>query len=140
MKIGFKRGSKFYSPIVRAFTTSQWSHAVLLIRGRIYESTALRGKYYKSGVRDYPSTPEIEAEYEWFDSCVDENHALRRYEKIKNCKYDYASLLSFLLLKVRDSKRYYCYEAVLYMMLGRVDERATSETILAWEMRLRGNL
>ena len=139
MKIGFKKGQKFYSPIVRAFTTSQWSHAVLLIQGRIYESVALKGNFSKSGVRDYPSTPEIEAEYEWFDSCVAEALALQRYEQIKHCKYDYVSLLSFLTLKVRDAKRYYCYEAVLYMMLGRVDERATGEIILSWEMRLRGN-
>ena len=137
MKIGFKKGHKFYSPIVRTFTTSQWSHAAILIGSRLYESVALRGGKKKSGVRDYEITPEVEAEYEWFDSCVPDDFALARYEEIKHCGYDYISLLSFLTLKVRDRKRYYCYESVLYMMTGAVDERVTPEVIHTWEARLR---
>lgn len=137
MKIGFKKGSKFYSPLIRTFTTSNYSHAAILIGSRLYESAALKRSRNKSGVRDYEITPEIEAEYEWFDSCVPDELALTRYEEIKHCKYDYFSLLSFVSLKVRDRKRYYCYELVLYMMTGAVHERVTPEVLLCWESRLR---
>lgn len=137
MKIGFKKGNKFYSPLIRTFTTSNYSHAAILIGSRLYESAALKGSRNKSGVRDCEITPEIEAEYEWFDSCVPDEIALARYEEIKHCGYDYFSLLSFLSMKVRDRKRYYCYESVLYMMTGRVDERATPEVLFNWEARLR---
>jgi hypothetical protein len=137
MKIGFKKGHKFYSPLVRAFTTSQWSHAAVKIGDRLYESTAIKGAYHKSGVRDYPITPEIIEQYEWFDCPVDDAIALQRYNEIKDCKYDYFSLLSFLFIKVRDAKRYYCYEQVLYMMLGGVDERATGEVLLTYLARMQ---
>lgn len=139
MKIGFKKGHKFYSSVVRALTHSQWSHAAALINGRFYESTALKGEYKTSGVRDYPSTPEIESEYEWFDSCVPDELALKRYEEIKGFPYDYLSLLAFFTLKIRDSRRFYCYEAILYMMVGDVSARVTPEVILWNEVQLRGN-
>ena len=137
MKIGFKKGHKFYAPIVRAFTHSQWSHVAALIGGRIYESTALKGDHTSSGVRDYPITPEIEVEYEWFDSCVEDTIALKRYEEIKGCPYDYFSLFAFFSLKVRDSKRFYCYETILYMMVGEVGARVTPEIILWTEKKLQ---
>jgi hypothetical protein len=137
MKIGFKKGHKFYSPIVRTFTTSQWSHAAVWIGDNLYESTALKGKYHKSGVRDYPITPEIIQEYEWFDCPVDDALALQRYNEIKDCGYDYFSLASFVLIRVRDAKRYYCYEQVLYLMLGSVNERATGEVLLTHLARLQ---
>ena len=137
MKIGFKKGHKWYSSTVRALTHSQWSHVVALIDGRIYESTATKGKYSNAGVRDYPSTPEIEAEYEWFDSCVSDEIAIKRYKEIKGLPYDYFSLLAFLTLKVRDAKRYYCYETILHMMVGDVSSRVTPEIILWTEKKLQ---
>jgi hypothetical protein len=137
MKIGFKKGHKFYSPIVRTFTTSQWSHAAVWIGDNLYESTALKGDKYKSGVRCYPISQEISDEYEWFDCNVPDKLALERFNQISGCSYDYFSLLSFLTLKVRDSKRYYCYELVLYMMTGNVNERATGEVLLTHLARLQ---
>ena len=137
MRLGFKRGDKWYHAITRVLLCSNYSHAAVEINGRLYESTALRGSKNQAGVRDYEITPEIEAEYEWFDSCVPNEVALARYEEIKHCGYDYFSLLSFLSLKVRDRKRYYSYESVLHMMLGRVDERVTPEVLFNWEARLR---
>jgi hypothetical protein len=137
MKIGFKKGRKFYSPIVRTITDSQWSHAAVWIGERLYESTALRGTQPSSGVRDYLITPEITQEYEWFDCPVDDGVALKRYEEIKGSAYDYFSLLAFLTVKIKDSSRYYCYEAVLYMMVGAVDEKATAEVLLTQLARLQ---
>lgn len=137
MKIGFKRGHKFYSPLVRAFTHSQWSHVAALINGRIYESTATKGEHETSGVRDYPSTPEIEDEYEWYESVVPDELALQRYNEIKGKSYDYFSLFAFLSLKIRDAKRFYCYETILYLMVGDVGARVTPEVILWNEMKLR---
>jgi hypothetical protein len=137
MKIGFKKGHKWYSGITRGLTTSQWSHAGAWIGDRFYESTALKGDQSKSGVRDYPVTTALAQDYEWFEYNIPDELALARYNQIKDCAYDYFSLLSFLFLKVRDSKRYYCYEAVLYMMIGAVDERATPEVILTYMARLQ---
>ena len=137
MKIGFKKGDHWYSGGVRALTHSQWSHTAALISGRIYESTALKGTQDTAGVRDYPCTPEIEAEYEWYDSCVPDEIALKRYEEIKGYPYDYLSLLAFFTLKIRDSRRFYCYETILYMMVGDVSARVTPEIILWTEIQLR---
>lgn len=137
MKIGFKKGHKWYSPIVRALTTSQWSHAGVWIGDRFYESTALKGDQSKSGVRDYPITTVIAQDYEWFEYDIPDELALERYNQIKDCSYDYFSLLAFITLKVRDAKRYYCYELVLYMMTGAVDERATPEVLLTYIARLQ---
>jgi hypothetical protein len=137
MKIGFKKGHKFYSPIVRTITASQWSHAAVWIGDRLYESTALKGAQSTAGVRDYLITSDITQEYEWFDCPIDDELALKRYQEIKGCGYDYFSLLAFLTIHARDAKRYYCYEAVLYMMVGSVDEKATAEVLLTHLARLQ---
>lgn len=139
MKIGFKRGNKWYSGIIRVLTTSQWSHVGVWIDDRFYESTASRGEQHKSGVRDYPITPEIIQDYEWFDCSVPDDLAIERYNQIKDCKYDYFSLLAFIRLKVRDAKRYYCYEQALHMMTGAVNERATPELLLSYLLRPQRN-
>lgn len=138
MKIGFKRGNKWYSGIIRLFTTSQWSHVGIWIDDRFYESTASKGEQHKSGVRDYLITPEIIQGYEWFDCNVDHALAIERYNKIKDCGYDYLSLLAFIKLRVRDAKRYYCYEQTLYMLTGSVNERATPEVLLSYLSRTQG--
>jgi len=137
MKIGFKKGHKWYSPIVRTLTTSQWSHAGVWIGERFYESTATKGTQYKSGVRDYPITPEIIAEYEWFDCPVKDEFALDRYYEVQSFGYDYVSLLAFLTVHIRDAKRLYCYELVLYMMTGEADYRVTPEVLMGMILRLQ---
>lgn len=139
MKIGFKRGNKWYSGIIRVFTTSQWSHVGVWIDDRFYESTASKGTQHKAGVRDYLITPEIITEYEWFDCNVDHELAIERYNQIKDCAYDYFSLLSFIKLRVRDSKRHYCYEQALHMLTGAVNKRVTGEVLLTHILRLQRN-
>lgn len=137
MKIGFKRGHKFYSPIIRTLTTSQWSHAAAWIGDSLYESTATKGVQYKSGVRSYPITPEIIDEYEWFDCPIEDDIALERYNSVCTFSYDYFSLLAFLTIRIRDAKRLYCYELILFMMIGSADIRVTPEVLMAWLLRLQ---
>ena len=131
MKVGFKRGHNFYSTVIRTVLNSQWAHGGVLINGQFYESTALKGGHDKSGVRDYPMTDAIAAEYVWFDIGGDDEAALRRYEEVKNYGYDFFSLLSFLpVFNVRDSSRMYCWELVLWMIGGYTKWRVTPEIIL----------
>jgi len=104
---------------------------VIAIRGRLYESVALKGEHETAGVRDYPLTPEIESQYDWFDIGGDDDAALARYEKVKGYPYDFLSLISFLpALNARDSKRIYCHELTLHMIGGYVKWRVTPEIIL----------
>jgi hypothetical protein len=131
MKIGFKRGQHWYSAIVRTVLNSQWSHGVVVINGILHESTATKGNRATAGVRAYPLTPEIEADYVWFDIGGDDGAALERYAKVDGFPYDFFSELSFLpVFNVRDAKRLYCYELVLLLMGHSVKWRVTPEIIL----------
>ena len=136
MKLGLKRGNHWYSAIVRGLLRSQWSHGVVVIDGRLYESVALKNEHGGSGVRDYPITGEIAAQYVWFDIGGDDAAAVDRYNKIKGASYDFFSLLSYLpVFNVRDSKRFYCYELMLYMMGHWVKWRVSPEIILTFVLR-----
>lgn len=138
MKVGLKRGSKWYHAITRMVSRSGYSHAAVEIGGRLYESTALKGDHARAGVRDYPLTAEIAAQYEWLDLGADfDSQALANYELIRGKGYDYFSLLSFLNVEARDSRRFYCYEAVLWMLGGRTKGRVTVETILYFIFKFR---
>ena len=133
MKLGFKRGDKWHSAIIRTLLNSQWSHGVVCIRGRLYESVAIKGDRDTAGVRDYPITDAIAAQYQWFDIGGDDDAALARYERVKGFPYDFISELSFLpVFNVRDAKRLYCYELVLLMMGHSVKWRVTPEIILTF--------
>lgn len=138
MKIGFKRGDKIWSAINRYVLRTQWSHSAVEIRGRLYESNALKGNKYKSGVRDYELTQEEATHYEWFDLGTDkDNEGLARYELIRGHGYDYFSLIPFVLpIRVRDAKRDYCHEVTLFLMTG-IEGKGykTPEIILAHILR-----
>jgi hypothetical protein len=118
MKLGLKRGNNIWSGINRNLLRTQWSHSAIEVRGRLYESSALKGKHYKSGVRDYELTPEIASEFIWIDLGTEgDEAALAVYELIRGHDYDYASLVSFLIpVSARDSKREYCHEVSSLMM------------------------
>jgi len=141
MKVGFKRGANWYSSIIRAVSVSQFSHGGVWIGDRFYESAARKGDHDKSGVRDYPMTAELEAEYWWIDVGGDDAAALARYEKVKHFGYDYFSLLSFFpVWNVRDASRMYCWEFVLYMLDHKVKWRVTAEIIVTFLLRKYAHL
>lgn len=118
MKLGLKRGDTVWSAINRHTLRTQWSHSATEVRGRLYESTALKGDQAHAGVRDYPLTPEYAAHFEWFDlGNAHDDEALAAYDLIRGHCYDYISLFSFLLpARIRDSRREYCHEVSLLMM------------------------
>ena len=136
MKLGFKRGTEWYSAVNRTLLNSQWSHSAVAIEcpdgWRLFESAALKGSHGKAGVRDYLLTPEVADDYVWIDlGNADDQSALERYNQVRGYGYDYASLLSFLpVWNVRDSKRLYCHELTLHMIGGYVKWRVTPEIIL----------
>jgi hypothetical protein len=118
VKLGLQRGNSIWSSINRRTLRTLWSHSAIEVQGRLYESNAIKGKQYKSGVRDYVLTPEVASRFTWIDlgESGDEK-ALAAYELIRGHAYDYASLISFQLpVSVRDSKREYCHELSALMM------------------------
>lgn len=138
MKIGFKRGSKWHSDVVRAILNSQWSHGVVVIDGVLHESVALKNEHGGSGVRSYPMTDALAAEYVWFDIGGDDAAAVARFKEVAGFGYDYVSLISFLpVLNARDSKRLYCWELVLWMIGGYAKWRVTPEIILTQVLKTR---
>ena len=136
MKLGFKRGHGAHSTFIRAVLNSQWSHGVVVIDGVLYESVARKNQHGGSGVRCYPITDTLAAEYVWFDIGGDDAAALARFKEVQGYGYDYLSLISFLpALNARDSKRLYCWELVLWMIGGYAKRRVTAEIILTHVLR-----
>lgn len=141
MKLGLKRGHTVWSSLNRYLLRTQWSHSAIEIRGRLYESNALKGDKYRAGVRDYELTEEEASQFVWFDLGNDkDSEALARYETIRGCDYDYFSLLSFALpIKIRDAKRHYCHEVSLFLMTGEEGKGYKHPEILLFNA-LKGKL
>lgn len=138
MRLGFKRGDKWYHAITRMLLRSNYSHAAIEVRGMLYESTALKGSQLHAGVRGYPLTDDVASHYEWHDLGAEyDDEALANFELVKGKGYDFFSLLAFLNFNARDSKRLYCYELVLWMLGGRTVGRVTPEIILAFVLQYR---
>ena len=138
MKIGFKRGDKWHSDVIRAVLNSQWSHGVVVIDGVLHESVAKKGEHSRAGVRRYPITDAVAADYDWFDMGGDDAAAVARFKEVDGYAYDYLSLISFLpVLNARDSKRLYCWELVLWMIGGYAKWRVTPEIILTHILKTR---
>lgn len=118
MKLGLKRGDTAWSAINRYTLRTQWSHSAIEVRGRLYESTALKGDQPKAGVRDYPLTLDVAAHFEWINlGAARDAAALAAYELVRGHGYDYISLLSFELpIRIRDSRREYCHELSALLM------------------------
>jgi hypothetical protein len=138
MKLGLKRGATLWANINRSILKTQWSHSAIEIDGRIYESTALKGAHPRAGVRDYPLTPAVAADFVWLELGKDgEAYALAAYERMRGHGYDYCSLLNFEipffllpLLAVRDGGRAYCHELCALMMGIEFDGYKTPELLL----------
>lgn len=118
MKLGLKRGNTIWSVLNRYLLRTQWSHSAIEVRGRIYESNALKGDKYRAGVRDYELTEDDASQFVWIDLGNEkDNEALSIYETIRGHGYDYCSLIPFALpIEVRDAKREYCHELCTLMM------------------------
>jgi hypothetical protein len=137
MKLGFKRGDKWYSTIVRVSLCSQYSHSAIEINGRLYEAVALKNGRDRAGVRDYDLDAETASHYEWFDlGTSGEVDALLAYSKVAGHGYDFCSLLDFVtMFKIRDSKREYCHELTALMLGLEEKYRVTPEKILTHVIR-----
>jgi hypothetical protein len=137
MKLGLKRGNKWYHTLVRILLCSQYSHSAIEINGRLYEAVALKNGRDRAGVRDYELDAETASHYEWFDLGTDgESDALMVYASLSGHKYDYFSLLDFVtILKIRDAMREYCHELTALMLGLKEKYRVTPEKILAHVLR-----
>lgn len=131
MKLGLKRGNSAWSALNRYLLRTQFSHSAIEIRGRLYESNAIKGDKYRAGVRDYELSMNDASQFIWIDLGNDkDDEALARYELIKGHDYDYFSLIPFALpLHVRDSKREYCHE-LSKILMGFENEGYTTPEML----------
>lgn len=130
--------------VIRARLVTKYPHAGIVIGDTLYHSTAKQGPH---------KTTEWHPErWALIDVGGDDQKAIYAFESIivkpegwfrrlvrKITKgYDFASLLAFVGIPVRDSRSVYCFELCWLMMTGKhPTERVTPESLLelAWDMR-----
>jgi hypothetical protein len=115
--------------VIKARLVTRYPHAGIVIGDTLYHATAKRGLH----ASEY--TPERWTLIDVGDAL--DGFALDLFASAEGAKYDWFSLLAFVGLKARDSRRYYCYEWVYHCMTGEhPTQRVTPETLL--EVALKG--
>ena len=115
--------------LIKARLVTRYPHAGIVIGDTLYHATAKRGLH----ASEY--TPERWTLIDVGDAL--DGFALDLFASAEGAKYDWFSLLAFVGLKARDSRRYYCYEWVYHCMTGEhPTQRVTPETLL--EVALKG--
>lgn len=109
--------------LIKARLVTRYPHAGIVIGETLYHATAKRGLH----ASEY--TPE---RWELFD-LGDEMDAevMELFNNLKGTQYDMFSLLAFIGIPFRDSKRMYCFEWCYLAMTGEQPKtRVTAETLL----------
>lgn len=118
---GFLPG--IFSWLTRARLVTRFPHCGIVINDRLYEAT------FAHGLRDTPFLPDG-----WFlkKVAVDPALVLARYARVKGARYDWFSLVAFVVpFRVSYSKWYYCYEWGAYALSGVIPtSRITVEDLL----------
>lgn len=108
--------------LIKARLVTRYPHAGIVIGDRLFHATARRGLHES----DY--TPE---RWTLIDVGGDDDAALALFREREGSGYDWFSLLAFVGLKARDSRRYYCYEWAYHAITGQHPTgRVTPETLL----------
>jgi len=133
VKLALRRGpaehatfwQKLASWTIKARLVSQYSHAGIVIDGRLFHATSSRGLHVLEAGEWSPE--------KWDLVTVKRNNeeALSLFSKYEGAAYDWFSLLAFVGLGVRDSRRMYCFEWCWLAMTGTVPtKRITPEMLL----------
>jgi hypothetical protein len=110
--------------LIKARLVSAYYHGGILIGDALYHATSADGFH---GQRFFD--PD---DWELYPTQLQEDVVEKRMLARLGAKYDWFSLLAFVGLKARDSKRVYCFEACFEAMTGEIaDKRITAETLLA---------
>jgi hypothetical protein len=117
---------KIFSKLTRARIITKYPHAGIMINGTLLHITA------KNGMR---ADREINLkDWEFFCVDADSSEVIKRFEEHKSAKYDWLSLLAFVLpWRVSVSKWLYCYEWCYLALTGIVPKRRiTPEELLTY--------
>lgn len=120
--------AKVFSKLTRLRLITKYPHAGIVINGVLYDITARNGMN---------ASPLINAD-EWSLFCVDVKafDVLKRYNEHVNAKYDWLSLLGFILpWRVTVSSWLYCYEWAYLAITGSLPKnRITPEELLTFSL------
>lgn len=115
---------RFFNAVTRARLVTRYCHSGIVVGDKLMHVTLTGGLH----VSDY--TPD---RWDLFDLGDDlDGKALALFEQHKGAPYDVLSLLAFVGIPFRDSKRLYCYEWCYLALTGEhPTKRVTPETLLA---------
>jgi hypothetical protein len=134
MKLAFRRGAplnatlwqKFTCWVIKARLVSQYCHGGVVIDGSLYHATAKRGLHVLGPTEWSPKNWDI------FEVGGDDALALKNFAQFKGAKYDWFSLLAFVGLYARDSRRFYCFDWQFFAKTGKMAKnRVTPESLIS---------
>lgn len=118
--------AKLFSRLTRARLITRYPHAGIVIDGRLLDITA------KHGMRDTVLTDVDQWDLFYVD--VDKSLVLERFHECTDCKYDWVSLLAFVLpWRVSVRRWLYCFEWAFVALTGDLPgRRVTPEDLLTF--------
>jgi len=118
---GFFKG--LFASLTKARLVTRYPHAGIVMGDTLYHAT------FADGVH---SSPFNSSGWDVFKIDISQELLLERFKSVKGAKYDWFSLLAFVLpFRVSMGKWFYCYELVYLMMTGNVAiQRITPEDLL----------
>jgi hypothetical protein len=117
----------FFAGLFASFTkarlVTRYPHSGIVINGMLYEAT------FKNGVHSTPFNP---VGWDLYEYNISDKIAISRFESVKDSKYDWFSLLAFVLpFKFSVVQWFYCYELCFFMATGeKPTQRITPEDLL----------
>lgn len=110
---------KLFSVLTRARLITRYPHAGIVVDGTLYHSTLSDGLHHEPFVQS--------DEWDLFSIDAKSSIVLERYLKVSGAKYDWLSLLAFVVpWRVSVSEWLYCYEWCWYAMTGDLPGRRVS--------------
>jgi len=112
-----------FASLTKARLVTRYPHAGIVMGGTLYHATLSNGVH---------STPFENTGWDLFKIDISEELLLNRFKNVKSAKYDWFSLLAFVLpFRVSVGQWFYCYELVYLMMTGNIPiQRITPEDLL----------
>jgi hypothetical protein len=115
----------FFHLAIASKLMSPYSHGGIYSNGYMYEVTA-ESNMTKTRLHNTEG-------WHFFKTDVEKDELETHYEKYKDYKYDWFSLLAFLNFDARDSKRLYCFEWCYIVLTGTEPHfKVTPEMLINW--------
>jgi hypothetical protein len=112
-----------FAKLTMARLVTRYPHAGIVMGGTLYHATFAHGVH---------SIPFDSAGWDLFKIDIPQELLLNRFKSVKGARYDWFSLLAFVLpFRVSMGKWLYCYELAYLMMTGDIPiQRITPEDLL----------